>query len=275
VFRDATRAALEETRELYLWRYIDHRDEAALSSDVSPSWVLDLSRGIDYAHAPVRFSQKIFKADGNRRFTRSTISPVSLDLMALYGFCLDQVIDVASLLREGDWGKYEKVKDWALDAVATVRKSVEEATFEDIAMVLLAGHNIDLERATNEDTERFADLLQILTNERRVPTHIRRISTSASNLERERARFFAQMLDTCRNRRIFVTKTGYIGVGPKLTLAGDRAVVLYGGRTPFIFRPHRDKYRLVGECYVQGVMQGEAMRRHKDSGNADTEFRIL
>jgi hypothetical protein len=192
--------------------------------------------------------------------------------MLLYGIHLDQVIDVASVM--GAHREYEKVESWTSDVVTTVRKHVEKATFENIAAVLIAGRNVDLKRATQEDTRGFVDLLQALSKDHKVPQFLRRTTPSTSDEERARARFWTQMVNTCVKRRVLVTKTGYIGVGPKLTRAGDHVVVLYGGRTPFVLRPHQNEYRLVGECYVHGVMDGEAMRRHKDSGNPDAEFRI-
>lgn len=39
---------------------------------------------------------------------------------------------------------------------------------------------------------------------------------------------------------------------------GDCITVLTGGRTPFLLRPVGGQYRLVGHCYVHGIMDGEA-----------------
>jgi len=37
---------------------------------------------------------------------------------------------------------------------------------------------------------------------------------------------------------------------------------LLGGRTPFVLRPGvgEGKYRFVGECYVHGIMYGQALQ---------------
>jgi hypothetical protein len=65
--------------------------------------------------------------------------------------------------------------------------------------------------------------------------------------------------DTCWNRTIFTTNKGYIGVGPKFLLIGDLVCVLSGGRVPFILRRKGDIFQLIGECYVHGIMSGQAL----------------
>lgn len=50
-----------------------------------------------------------------------------------------------------------------------------------------------------------------------------------------------------------------LGVGPDITRAGDLVVVFFGGRVPFILRQHEDCYALLGECYMHGIMDGEAI----------------
>lgn len=61
-------------------------------------------------------------------------------------------------------------------------------------------------------------------------------------------------------RRFFITKNGYIGLGPKSMQAGDSVFVFPGGIVPFILRTSDlGSYRLVGEAYVHGIMNGEAV----------------
>lgn len=105
-------------------------------------------------------------------------------------------------------------------------------------------------------------------------------------------------------RRFFVTKTGYIGVGPRNMSIGDHAFILHGSQVPFILRSadrpvacrgdrietlssatgsqptyvpagkhakapdqqkvcyetHSGLYFVIGDAYVHGVMNGEALR---------------
>ncbi|KAH8719515.1 heterokaryon incompatibility protein-domain-containing protein [Phaeosphaeriaceae sp. PMI808] len=60
-----------------------------------------------------------------------------------------------------------------------------------------------------------------------------------------------------KNRALFVTSKGFIGLAPWNAQKGDAIVVLLGGCTPYILRPKKKQYTLVGETYVYGIMGGE------------------
>jgi hypothetical protein len=65
-----------------------------------------------------------------------------------------------------------------------------------------------------------------------------------------------------RTRCFFITEKGYLGRGFKTTKIGDKVVIFDGGKTPFLLREaghHGDvkKYKLVGDCYVDGWMNGK------------------
>jgi hypothetical protein len=64
-------------------------------------------------------------------------------------------------------------------------------------------------------------------------------------------------------RRLIFTKTGYLGLAPENVQPGDRVVILMGGQLPFVLRPVDRHHLLVGEAYVQGIMDGEAMERQR------------
>ncbi|KAM0430582.1 hypothetical protein ACHAPT_005933 [Fusarium lateritium] len=64
-----------------------------------------------------------------------------------------------------------------------------------------------------------------------------------------------------RYRKFAMTSGGFFVLGPDVMQNGDVAVVLYGGRAPFLLRRRDDgvTWMLVGECYVHGLMNGEAL----------------
>lgn len=67
----------------------------------------------------------------------------------------------------------------------------------------------------------------------------------------------------CSGRRFFVTKKGYFGIGPAELEEGDEIYILAGGKVPLVLRPlpesQPNTFELVGDCYVHGVMDGEAV----------------
>ncbi|UKZ64355.1 uncharacterized protein TrAtP1_005571 [Trichoderma atroviride] len=66
-----------------------------------------------------------------------------------------------------------------------------------------------------------------------------------------------------RYRRFAVTRRGYFVLGPDALQTGDVVVVLRGGKVPFLLRKvsvggdGEERWVLVGECYVHGLMDGE------------------
>ncbi|KAI1868839.1 hypothetical protein JX265_006818 [Neoarthrinium moseri] len=70
-------------------------------------------------------------------------------------------------------------------------------------------------------------------------------------------------------RCFFTTATGYVGVGPSEAQPGDVVCVLLGCYSPLLLRPCYDesarKWKVVGPCYVQGLMAGEAIHKNLPS----------
>ncbi|KAI0852756.1 heterokaryon incompatibility protein-domain-containing protein [Daldinia vernicosa] len=68
------------------------------------------------------------------------------------------------------------------------------------------------------------------------------------------------LYNAMRSRRLGITRRGYLGLFPRETQDGDTVCILKGCHVPFIVRvSNAATVRLVGECYVHGIMRGEAM----------------
>ncbi|KAF5022824.1 hypothetical protein F66182_5118 [Fusarium sp. NRRL 66182] len=78
------------------------------------------------------------------------------------------------------------------------------------------------------------------------------------------------------NRRFFITKTGYVGLGPPDLQADDAICVLLGGYVAYALRKSRgEKWCYIGECYVHGIMDGEAVTKAIQNNAGFDDFRIL
>jgi len=60
-------------------------------------------------------------------------------------------------------------------------------------------------------------------------------------------------------RRFFTTQNGYFGLAPEDACANDIVCIIGGAQTPYILREHNGCYQVIGECYVHGLMDGEAL----------------
>jgi hypothetical protein len=58
-------------------------------------------------------------------------------------------------------------------------------------------------------------------------------------------------------RRMFRTESGYIGLAVGATQVGDYVYLFKGAHLPFLVRSTSSGLRLVGDCYIHGIMHGE------------------
>jgi hypothetical protein len=73
---------------------------------------------------------------------------------------------------------------------------------------------------------------------------------------------YSRMLLAHTHRRLMTTSEGRVGIAPKASKQGDIVCILFGSSTPLVIRPVPDFencFTLVGECYVEGVMDGESL----------------
>jgi hypothetical protein len=72
------------------------------------------------------------------------------------------------------------------------------------------------------------------------------------------------LIGMLENQTFFITRSGYIGIGPAQTRDGDQVWVFNGGNVPFVMRKLETEkmeclqLTLTGDAYVHGIMDGEA-----------------
>lgn len=79
---------------------------------------------------------------------------------------------------------------------------------------------------------------------------------------------------TTPHRRLFCNEKGIAGLGHSQILPGDTIVAFFGSNMPFILRPREKGYRLVGECYLYGMMDGAAFQGTGSSGTVIRTFEL-
>jgi hypothetical protein len=76
------------------------------------------------------------------------------------------------------------------------------------------------------------------------------------------AKYWDDIKLACYQRCFFSTIGGRIGLAPENAKKGDLVCIFYNGYTPFILRPEEGaekRWRLIGESYVHGLMNGESL----------------
>lgn len=68
-------------------------------------------------------------------------------------------------------------------------------------------------------------------------------------------------------RRLITTKTCFLGLAPEETQNGDVVAVLYGCNFPVVLRRSGSAFKYIGECYIDGLMDGEAIEAQKRGEN--------
>ena len=70
-------------------------------------------------------------------------------------------------------------------------------------------------------------------------------------------------MEVMKNKQPFLTKNGYVGMGPLVSKLGDVVVVFVGAQTPFVLRPQDQvvdrRFVLLGEAYCHMAMDGEIL----------------
>jgi hypothetical protein len=61
------------------------------------------------------------------------------------------------------------------------------------------------------------------------------------------------------HRRLFATKNGYLGLAAAGTEIGDSICIVGGSQTPMVLRAVDDEWLFVGQAYIHGIMDGEAV----------------
>jgi hypothetical protein len=74
------------------------------------------------------------------------------------------------------------------------------------------------------------------------------------------AKIIQPFFDISSGRNLLITEAERLGIGPKGAKARDILFALAGGDVSFIVHPAAvaNHYRLVGEAYIDGLMEGES-----------------
>lgn len=78
-------------------------------------------------------------------------------------------------------------------------------------------------------------------------------------------------------RRLVILDQGYVVLGPRSCERGDLVCILYGCSVPVLLRRHGEggDYTFIGECYVHGMMDGEAITLKEQQELLTEHFQLV
>jgi hypothetical protein len=288
VFEDVTRSFLRRKSDLDILSFARGSKD---DSDTTPSWVLDYKYDSEREPMPVySFAWSPALMEDGRRFdaTKRSVCEVSFGenekLLGISGSLLDTVSHVGLMMTSTqnspprlswtywsglveDFMCFSNWRDICL--IHDVYSSTGETTLEvfwQTCCALVPHLDENMDQIRNEfdhlDTfmETFRRLGTIKMQHSRPIYHIlllakvfkQAVMRDPTLLE------FSARVDAPTNRRLIRTQNGYIGLAPRLVREGDSIVLMKGAKVPFILRPSGQSWKLVGECYIYGIMHGEA-----------------
>jgi len=277
VLRDATRYSLCQTGDLSAFYLINHRFDVLAGCESFPTWAIraDLQREVSEAYSlPINFDASVGLE------APSLLGDVSLseEVLLVQGIVVDRVYQTTATCLRSTWESNEEFHEWLISIKGIVLRHCNVASLEELylatAFTLVAEETWDGGRAQSSDLQVLLDYLKNLTlNESDEASDGVRITTG---FDRGKVMSIFDTFITiyCMDRRFFVTGAGRVGIGPRCMQPDDIVVVLRGGDRPFILRKKDDGYWLLGEVYVHGIMDGEAVQIHKARGGSEEVFHI-
>lgn len=272
VFRDATRLMLQGGKHLELLR-VNHYPPPHPDW---PSWVVDFARVREIM--PIPPSRRLSASDHRTFRVASKEDSHSPNELMLRGIAVDTIKQHTFPVTQ------ELVPDKCpTHYISNILRSVNELVEHlpqaqcEIYKTLLAGTNWEWSEAGQSDLDDYNSFLKYIQNHVRAPRRAMWPSMFQYGEENERAtRFFAKFSLTAWTRCFFVTKRGLFGVGPGNMEPTDVVAVLYGSHLPFVLRPvGPGTYRLIGECYVNRIMHGEAVHNNYAHGRRSDVFVLI
>ncbi|OAK93948.1 hypothetical protein IQ06DRAFT_298698 [Phaeosphaeriaceae sp. SRC1lsM3a] len=158
------------------------------------------------------------------------------------------------------------------DSSPAVAYTTRKQIFEALVLTLSAnrdewGKRADKDASVQDDARAW--LSHVLGNQFGDPSVLTKL-TNAIIRSGDRHVFQATVSLICSWRCFFVTRKGHMGIGPLRMREGDVIAILFGSTIPFVLRHvegSADRYMLLGECYIHGIMDGEWVQRWKGSGD--------
>ena len=89
-------------------------------------------------------------------------------------------------------------------------------------------------------------------------------------------KFVCRVQEVVLNRRLIHTEQGRLGLAPHVAKKRDLICILFSCSVPIVLRPQQDAdtgekyFQFIGESYIHGIMEGEALELARRGSGNDT-----
>ena len=259
VYRDATIAFILAENNLALLSFAGHRRDQDQESARLPSWVPDYAVRNGRTAALISAFYSPYQASGAVP-PGSPVVPGQPRSIAVRAFRLDTI---AAMARQ-DLDPLEPLH--MVELIGMIRRlpstyaptgeEVEEALWKTLVGncgMKLSERGFPEEQEVRESFKELMrfHLLKVYRPQEPVPRRI----------VKQDEKFLRLHMYHMAGRPFFVTRRGVLGMGGPEFHAGDAVYVVAGSPVPFVIRAENGRFRLVGDCYVHGIMDGEVLAR--------------
>lgn len=246
----------------------------------SPSWVPDWNSPLQTTSLGYNGRPRgIYQAAGDTK-SKWTFYPDDASLK-ISGYCVD-TINSLSMPAETDLKdismKGSPTNRFLLECINMITEHCKEYypndnLFTAFWKTIVAGKDhTGFQKAPTDYADIFALLFDTATGRSPTfssyqPTNPKRKLTLANLEVRRPSHIYRQMQVAFKaavmGRLFGTTERGDMGLFPRGTRVGDRVCIFEGGHIPFVLRGGAKdaQYRLVGECYQHGLMDGQIMHK--------------
>ncbi|KAH8894311.1 hypothetical protein GQ53DRAFT_839926 [Thozetella sp. PMI_491] len=287
VFAEFTVKYIQDDGNLDILSHVEDHSVRQISK--LPSWAPDFSVAMSRHPLPSKDDvnqNPVYSASGDATTTPKWTLQAG-EVLGLSGYEFDEIVAVASSAyaeneignRPQEWNAFiQKLPGQYPSGCATGEalwrtiigdRAKQRQTYSWPAPDEYQGHyatlqrlrqlNLELDSRVDSGEDGTQALLQLCASNGIDPAEMPRMFA-------EKNKFTEAMSEVMIERRLFFTKGGYLGAGPLSTRPGDAVYVLAGGSTPFVLRRETsskdsEAFELVGDCYLHGIMHGEALKK--------------
>lgn len=269
VLRDATRAIIEEYRTLDILAYVSPVFDEELTIAGRSTWVPHWERQ-NAVNVPNCLPSN-FQTCGTRDLCKLADDGVfdEHEEMSLRGYRLGQIVELSEIWNWSYWNR-DQPAVWVhrIEAAEAMIRAVANAGEDDqkeiLARSMIADTSRKFHRAGKFSLQGL-EAFRALYNAGPFP-RAEDIKLAVPYVE--------AVVHACSYRRFCGLDSGMVGLVPQVASKDDIVVVLQGGQWPFVLRPVEDYYLMIGQAYIDLVMDGAYVTRIEEEGVKSRMFRI-